>query len=311
MANTNNESQPYDRSLQSLMDDHAAEIIPELIPGASLIAEQNSEIVRTNLRADGIQLIKRNGKASILHIEWQTDSDSNMTHRMLLYYVELVGKYQLPITSLVVYLFETTFPEPIFQNDNGLGTAIDFQHQVECLWQFEAESYLRQRKVYMYMLMPGMKGVTASMLLQAIDEMQQRYTRAHLTHRLWRFKNILQRSTMLTQQDKKIVEERLHMLDKLLDEDPEIQRRMALAKEQGKLEGKLEGEIKGEIKGKLEGAKQILVDVTEARFPALVELAKQQVIHIDKTEDLSKLSKLIVSAPDENVARWLLTTYTA
>ncbi|HZR43315.1 MAG TPA: hypothetical protein VFB12_24580 [Ktedonobacteraceae bacterium] len=89
------------------------------------------------------------------------------------------------------------------------------------------------------------------------------------------------------------------LLDKLLAGDPEFQERLARAREQGKIEGKLEG------------AKQILVDITEARFPALVELAKQQIIHIHKTEDLSKLSKLIISAPDENVARWLLTTYTA
>ena len=46
MTKDENESQqqPYDRALKSLMEDHAAEMVPELVPGAKFIAEQNNEL---------------------------------------------------------------------------------------------------------------------------------------------------------------------------------------------------------------------------------------------------------------------------
>ncbi len=44
--------QPYDSALKSLMEDHAAEMLPEILPESRLISEQNAEIARTNLRPD-------------------------------------------------------------------------------------------------------------------------------------------------------------------------------------------------------------------------------------------------------------------
>ena len=38
------EHQPYDHALKSLMGDRAAEIIPQLLPEAELVSEENIEI---------------------------------------------------------------------------------------------------------------------------------------------------------------------------------------------------------------------------------------------------------------------------
>lgn len=56
------QQQPYDRALKSLMEDHAEEMVRELVPGARFIEEKNNEITRLNLRADIVYLIdyKRN-----------------------------------------------------------------------------------------------------------------------------------------------------------------------------------------------------------------------------------------------------------
>ena len=51
-AQQTHSSQPYDNALKGLMGDHAAEIIPEFVPEATVISEQNSEIKQENLRAD-------------------------------------------------------------------------------------------------------------------------------------------------------------------------------------------------------------------------------------------------------------------
>ena len=96
-----NQRQPYDRALKSLMEDHAAEMLPEILPESKLLAEQNVEITRTNLRADLVYLIQYRGGPHILNLELQTDADSDMAYRMLLYHVELFGKYRLPVISMI------------------------------------------------------------------------------------------------------------------------------------------------------------------------------------------------------------------
>ena len=79
--------------------------------------------------------------------------------------------------------------------------------------------------------------------------------------------------------------------DSLLESDPEFQQRMA------------EREI---------AAKQdSVILVVEARFPNLLETAKQKVVQLNKVDKLNVLTTMIAGAPDENVARWVLDTLAA
>ncbi len=283
--------QPYDSALKSLMEDHAAEMLPEILPESRLISEQNAEIARTNLRPDLVYLIEYKGKQRILNLELQTSEDPDMTYRMLLYWVELFGKYRLPVISVVLYPFETSIPESVFQEGNESDTLLHYQHQVLRLWTVDAEQYIRRRAVSMYTLLPAMKGALVPMLLQAIKEMEQRYTGLHLARHLVRFRTILRRSTTLSAQDKQIVEDRLHMYDSLLDEDPDIQERVARAK--------------------IEGQQKLMLEVIQARFPTLAQVAQEQVLRINESTKLSQLVKLMINAPDEATARWALDTLAA
>lgn len=143
----------------------------------------------------------------------------------------------------------------------------------------------------MYTFLPAMKGTSISLLLQAVKEMEQQYTRSQFTQHLMRFKTILHRSRTLSEQDKKEMEEQLYTYDSLLDQDPEIQERIA--------------------KGEIRGAQKIVLDIVEARFPALGELAQERVTLIRNTDALGQLAKQVVTVPDEATARWLLGTLEA
>src|SRR5712692_2825235 len=193
------------------MEDHAAEMLPEILPESRLISEQNAEIARTNLRPDLVYLIEYKGKHRILNLELQTSEDPDMTYRMLLYWVELFRKYRLPVISIVLYPFETNIPEPIFQVGSEDDTLVHYQHQVLRIWMLEAKQYVRRRVVSMYTLLPAMKGAHAPMLLEAMKEMEQQYQGLHLARHLVRFRTILRRSTALSAQEKRIVEDQLHM----------------------------------------------------------------------------------------------------
>ena len=143
----------------------------------------------------------------------------------------------------------------------------------------------------MYTLLPAMKSITASMLVQAIVEMEQAYTGEHLRRHLRRFRTILRRSRTLSAQDKQIVEDRMRSYDSLLESDPEFQQRMA------------EGEIRSQ--------QRLLMVFVKARFPTLVEQAQQKVVQLHQENDLSRLAELIASAPDEKIARWVLDSFAA
>lgn len=286
--------QPYDHALKGLMKDHAAEILPELVADAKLIEEVNSEIKRENLRADLVYFIRVGKKRKVLNLELQTNSDSDIVIRLLHYHVELYDLYRLPVMSVVLYLFETTVPASPFREDDE-EDSLTFPYRPIALWTLDARTYLRKRVIGMYMLLPGMKGADAGVLLQAIDELAQRYTGVELGYRLRRFRTILRRSNTVSEQDKQIVEEKMSIeYDSLIDEDPEVKERVA----RSKTEGKAEGEARG--------MQEAVVTVVEARFPSLVDLARSKVARIHTVETLTILLRSLVAAPNEDSAQTLL-----
>ena len=85
------------------------------------------------------------------------------------------------------------------------------------------------------------------------------------------------------------------MYDSLLDEDPDIQERVARAK----------------IEGQIRGQQRAVLVIVETRFPALVEKAQQVVERLNKPDELNLLIKQITLAPDEDKAQWALDTLAA
>ncbi len=92
-----------------------------------------------------------------------------------------------------------------------------------------------------------------------------------------------------------MVNDDIYEYDSLLDNDPEIQKKVA----------------KGEARGEVKGAQKIVTDMVEFRFPTLAEEAYEQVQNIQSIDMLSQLTKQIAVAKDEQTARWVLDTYSA
>src|SRR5947207_13013113 len=114
-----------------------------------------------------------------------------------------------------------------------------------------------------------MKAATAPLLVQAVREMRQHYSRYQFGHHVARFQRILQRSTMVSEEDKQKVEEELRMeYDSLIDENPEIKQRVA----------------KGKTEGELQGLQKMVLEAVEGEYPPLVELAQAKVVHIRKAD---------------------------
>lgn len=289
------EHQPYDRALKSLFGDEAAEILPRLVEGVTLVSEQNIEIDRSTLRADLVYNVLYEGEPHILSLELQTGADKDMPTRMLTYHVGLLVKHGLPIISVILYPFETTLPESPFMEKSGTKELLRFHYRVLAIWEQDAQQIVQESIIQMYTFLPAMKNANVQLLLQAIREMEQYYTRDRFINHLSRFRVILNRSTSLSEKEKQMVNDTIYEYDSLLDNDPDIQKKVA------------EGETRGETRG----AQKIVTTLVEVRFPTLVEVAQERIVSIQNVDMLNQLAKQIFTAQDEQTALWVLNSYAA
>ncbi len=109
---------------------------------------------------------------------------------------------------------------------------------------------------------------------------------------------LLARTDTISLQEKDKIQERLNMYDRLWEDNPKIQRMRAESKAEGIAEGIAEGEV--------QTLRRVLVNIVSARFPELIELAQQRADKLDGPDALEMLIQQISTAPDKNVARWML-----
>ena len=159
------------------------------------------------------------------------------------------------------------------------------------LWTLDAQEYVRRHAIRMYPFLPGMKGANALLLIQAINEMRQHYTnQSQLVRHLTRFKTILQRSSMVTEEDKKLVEDQMQVYDSLLDGQPWFEERLE----------------KKAAEGQARALQQVVLDAVEGEYPSLVAFAREKILPMKQPDALRLLVRQIYKAPDENAVRWLL-----
>ena len=289
------ETQLYDRALKSLLGDEAAEILPQLIEDVVLIDEQNIEIDRSTLKADLVYNVLRKDEPRILNLELQTGYDKNMPIRLLKYHVGLHDKHKLPVISVVMYLFNTTIPESPYMEKDGDEIILTFHFRVLQLWTLDARHFVQNRIIAMYTLLPAMKNVNATLLIEAINEFKTRYTSSQFGEHLARFKTILERSKTISEQEKKIVEEHVKEYNSLLEESPFFQN---LVRQKN-------------IETNLRTAQQIVTTFLDARFPDLIEFAQQRVTLVRDIDSLNQLVKQLAIAPNEMVVKELLDKFAA
>src|SRR5258708_9629407 len=92
-----------------------------------------------------------------------------------------------------------------------------------------------------------------------------------------------------------VVERQLQMYDQIWEESSRIRQERARSRAEGKAEGELQA------------AQTMFVNIVSARYPGLTELAKQQAAQIDNPAALDILAQKVVIAPDENIARLLVS----
>ena len=105
---------------------------------------------------------------------------------------------------------------------------------------------------------------------------------------------VLRRSTIVAEEDKRMIEERLSMYDDLMEKDPKMRKIRA------------ESEARGEAKGATRTLRMTILVLVKGRFPALLEQAQQRVKRTTSVDELKQLFEQLAGTSDEAAARSFL-----
>jgi hypothetical protein len=254
------QQQPYDNLMKSLFEGNEQQAIGVFLPGAQYLETLTIEAIRTPLRVDRTYRIHYQGNNYILHIEFESGSNPRMGARLLNYHAYLHYKYDLPVLSIIIYLFPTSIVQSPYHEIGGEREIVTFHFHTIALWKEDASKYLQQHVVGMYPLLPTMANVDKGLLSQALEEMVQYYQddETKLGEQLRWLGVLLRRSDTVAIDDKEAIQEEMSVLDKLLEEDPYLQKKIAagitkgIAKALPELEAQLEAQLEKKLRAKIQ-----------------------------------------------------------
>jgi hypothetical protein len=78
------QQQPYDNLLKSLLEGQEKQMLPYFIPDAEYLETLNVEVIRTPLRVDRVYLVRQKGRKKIAHLEFESGPNNDMAHGRIL-----------------------------------------------------------------------------------------------------------------------------------------------------------------------------------------------------------------------------------
>ncbi len=251
----------------------------------------------------------RQGHSLAQDISFETSASSKIDKRLLIYHAILLEKYELPVTSLLIYPFEEPAVASPLVETKGSKEVLRFHYQTLYLPNLDARLGVSQGAVPLYGLLSAMSQVSDELLLQTIEEMIEYYQQDDdlLRDELMCFAVLLRRAQPLPEAQFARVLRRIRMFDQLLEEDPWVKEKIA----EGEAKGKAKGKAEGQAEGLTYGASKELVRLVLGRYPALLHLAKARATKGETLEVLDALIEQLWAAPDEQAARTLLEAYPA
>jgi len=287
------QQQPFDATFKAWVKEQARDVLPLLLPGAIYIEALDVERIKPTMRVDRVFKVLYTGKEYILHIEFESGADNDMPVRLLVYNALLYYEHGLPVVSIIVYPFRAKIAESPLRVIKGEQDLLVFHFLTLPLFELNAEYYVREHILCMYPLLPTMQGTDHVLMKQAVEELAARYQydEATLAEQFVWMELLLERTDTISPQEKDEIWRELKMYDKLWEESPRIQKIRA------------ESEAEGEVRA----AQRMLISYVKLRFPALVELAQEELSRINSLETLDLLAQKVYTAPDEAAVRWLLT----
>lgn len=325
-------SKLWDDMLKRLFTANPQHFLNWLLPNAIVLHELSSELKTPtigdlkahwseetrNLTTDMQYAILWYGVKTILHLEFQRRGDKEMGKRLWEYNSTTTINKGLPVCTIVIYLRNDRLIEEqeipyIEKLPNGQPHHVFFYEAVK-LWEVSAKVFLQ----------PGVEGLLPLVPLtydgkrrEVIDEMIQRLVANHNSNLLSIAFNF---ATLVYDKadEQQWLIERFEMYEEELEESWVYQRILSKGLEKG-LERGLErglekglerGLEKGREVGQREALRETLVGFLNARYPMLVDLAREQISGITDTKRLQEIvNKIFYLQMASEIEEYLLSLH--
>jgi len=282
-------SKLWDDMLKRMFTANPQHFLTWLIPNAVLLHELSSELKTPtlsdlkaqhaqqtrDLTADILYVILWYGVKTILHIEFQRRGDKQMGKRLWQYNSTTTINKGLPVSSIVIYLRkDRKIEEPpyIEKLPNGRPNHI-FLYEAVKLWELPAEVFLQ----------PGMEGLLPLVTLthdgkrrEVVDEMITRLVASH-NHNLLSMAFNFAALVYDKPDEQAWLIERFEMYKKDLEESYIYQKILREGREEGRKDGQREA------------LRETFVGFLNARYPMLVDLAREQISGITDIKQLQEI----------------------
>jgi len=274
--------------------------------------ELNVELNRNTISIDVGRHVVYKGDSAILNLEAQSSPDDDLLPRMLEYAINLYRKYKRrPVVSVALFLFKCEIPDRPFIIECGGDRFVEFCPIIICMWEMDPPKVVDHHQRCLYTLLPTMKEPKPDLLKRALQELyEQEGPQDFKCHLAW-FETMLSRTTTMSDEDKQLVQEYVHMqyqLHPLLAENPTIQ--SVIAEETAKEVAKeIAKEVAKEVAKSLQGT---IVDLVTDRFSTpIVHYVQRTIAPSRNIEELRKLHRQLARMSDEQEVYPLLDQFSA
>jgi predicted transposase YdaD len=289
----------WDGKVKNLANAAPQDFVEWLIKGAHYVNDLSPRFATRNIEGDILFRIRIKGKLYLLHIEFQSSSDTNMARRLWEYNVAASIKYKLPVYSVVIYLKpdgkSAESPYQILLHEGKV--AHSFSFEVIELWKIGTEDLFQ---IGLKGLLPFVsltrEGLQREAVERVIDELGQEEVdkQRELLSFTYGFASLVFKN----ESDRYWLKRRFEMLKDILKESWAIQELVQEVAQESVQEARAE-----ERKQAIQRARQTLLSFIQARFRALMQLAEEQCSSIETPEQMEDLLQKIILAQDEQEVR--------
>jgi predicted transposase YdaD len=291
----------WDDMLKRMFAAHPQQFLNWLLPNAVILHELSLELKTQTLSelkakqtpetrdlyTDILYVILWYGVQTIVHIEFQRRGDKDMGERLWQYNTTTTINKRMPVISFVIYLRnEGPIEEPPYIRRAGDGKPLHiFFYEAVKLWEVPAEQFFHE----------GLEGLLPFVMLtqdgkqhEVVDRMIKRIVTTnnlHLIPTAFNF-GLLTYSKLVEQQ---WLNGRFEMYRDELEESLFYQGIMKEGLEKGLSQGLSQGLEEGRVKGREETLREILLNFLTARYPTLVDLAKEQLGQLRDVDTLQQV----------------------
>lgn len=285
----------WDSLLKRLIHVNPAAFVHWLIPGAEFLKERSQELESQKREVDALLEVIIDGQVVLLHIEFQTYHDATMAERLLLYNVLTRNAYKFPVLSCVIYLLKDgPVPQsPLVVTLAGRKKLLEFHFESIEMEQLTPEDILGLHNVALIPLLPLTKdGSSRTTLLRMFAELNEQREPNETEVQATELELIGFTLASLVLKRKNILD--LEWLIDMFHEMHDIIREAPIFQEILR-EGQEEGHAKGLAEGR-EASVDMLLMLTHALFPSLVNILQKQVGSIQDLQTLKELASNISNA---------------